>query len=103
MNVFQRAYNWLTERKTPLWLVQILDRLEVVIVIALKIVGDDALDFLKTQIFAQMQSDIPGAEKLQIVIGNFRSKYSWIKVSSSTLNLLCELVLAELKEMMEDR
>lgn len=98
MNPFQKAYNWIKERKTPKWLLRLLGIIEEIAVEVFTQIGKEALAYLETEIIRQAKLDIGGREKLDNVVKGFRDKYVHIGISDYALNMAIELLLGKLKK-----
>ena len=96
--MFQKMANWIKSIKTPAWLVSLGDILQSVVKDTFQILGKEATDFLKSEIFKQATRDIPGKDKAKNVYNAFKDQYKEVEVSDRIINLAIELLLSQLVE-----
>ena len=97
MKIFQKPMDWFRNLKTPVWLKRLGDIVQACAIDAFKILGGEATNYLKEQIFAQSKLDISGKDKFENVVAAFKSKYINMQISDRIINLAIELILAQLK------
>jgi len=98
MNPFQKTYNFFKNLKTPHWLERAFAMAQDIVEDALVALGEEAVNFLRVQIFEQAKSNAPNEQKFKNVVLAFKGKYKDFNISDSMLNIAIEILLGVLKK-----
>lgn len=95
-SVFQKIYDWSKNIKTPPWLLDLLQFVQDnVLIPALKTIGEQAINDLRTLIVQAAKEDIPGKEKFSWVKNKWLETWSFDKLSDHALNIVIEHIVSE--------
>jgi len=98
MDIFQKPYDWLHSRRTPIWLKEFLLYVQVKVLIpTLKEMGEAVLNDVRRLVIKASQTDWTNEKKFTYVFDEIRTEWPAEKIKESTLNLLIEFTVVELK------
>lgn len=97
LTIFDKAYLWFKNIKTPGWLRDIFAELQLFIMALLSEFTKMEVDFIQKTIMNESNKDIPGKEKFDNVFNAFRERYDESTIKDRVLNMGIEIFFNYLK------
>ena len=102
MGLFQKAYDFFKNIKTPVWLRDLLQNLQDIMFAIAKEVGEQYITMVKTRILeAEQHTDWSSKEKFEYVLKESKKGFIdfSITLKDRELNLLIEFLFSQLKKI----